>query len=90
VPGLINAYKSATETALEQALIIEKHVEKRIFIEFDYTVLNEVMMVVRSLNLNIYHQEQLLFCRFDIGIKVEEEILALKMLTDIRGVSVVN
>jgi hypothetical protein len=48
------------------------------------------MMVVRSLNLNIYHQEQLLFCKFDVGIKVEDEILALKMLTDIRGVSVVD
>jgi uncharacterized YigZ family protein len=90
VPGLINAYKSATEAALALAVFIEKHVEKRFFIEFDYTVLNEVMMVIRNLNLTIYQQEQLLFCKFDLGVKVEDELLALKMLTDIRGVSLVN
>ena len=90
VPGLINAYKSATEASLQHSVFVEKYVEKRFFIEFDYTVLNEVMMVVRNLNLTIYQQEQLLFCRFDIGVKVEDEISALKMLTDIRGVTIVE
>lgn len=90
VPGLINAYKTTTEAALQFAVFVEKYVEKRFFIEFDYTVLNEVMMVVRNLNLTIYQQEQLLFCRFDIGVKVEDGILAIKMLTDIRGVTIVQ
>ena len=88
VPGLINAYKTAAENALQYAVVIDTFVEKKFGIEFDYTVLNEVMMVIRNLHLTIYHQEQLLFCRFDLGVKVEEEANAIQMLTAIRGVVV--
>ena len=38
VPGLINAYKSATEEALKQAVIIEKTVNDIYTIDFDYVL----------------------------------------------------
>src|ERR1700748_1500660 len=41
VPGLINAYKSATEEALKQTGIIEKTVNDVYTISFDYLLMND-------------------------------------------------
>lgn len=41
VPGLINAYKSATALALQVTPVIQKQVEVLYSIEFDYTRMNE-------------------------------------------------
>lgn len=48
VSGLINAYKTASLDALNHADIIEKLVEKRLLIEFDYLVMNEVMKIFKD------------------------------------------
>ncbi|MDB4904520.1 MAG: YigZ family protein [Mucilaginibacter sp.] len=56
VPGLINAYKSATEDALQQAVIIEKTVNDIYTIEFDYLQMNDVMKIIKDDNLTIISQ----------------------------------
>ncbi|HEY2581977.1 MAG TPA: YigZ family protein [Mucilaginibacter sp.] len=56
VPGLINAYKSATEEALKQAVIIEKTVNDVYTVEFDYLQMNDVMRIIKEDNLNIVSQ----------------------------------
>jgi len=56
VPGLINAYKSATEEALKQAVIIEKTVNDIYTIDFDYLQMNEVMKIIKDDNLTIITQ----------------------------------
>jgi len=48
VPGLINAYKSATVEALNVAEVVEKTVNDRYKITFDYLVMNEVMKVLKD------------------------------------------
>jgi len=56
VPGLINAYKSATEAALNEAIIVQKTVNDVYSIEFDYTHMNEVMRIVKDENLAVVKQ----------------------------------
>ena len=56
VPGLINAYKGATLEALTQANIIEKTVNDRYQIKFDYLIMNDVMRLVKEEQLNIIEQ----------------------------------
>ncbi|WP_432710962.1 IMPACT family protein [Pedobacter sp.] len=48
VPGLINAYKSATVEALANAKVIEKTVNDLYQITFDYLAMNEVMKVLKE------------------------------------------
>src|SRR5882762_8983849 len=43
VPGLINAYKTVAALAFQVTPIIQKQVELKYSIEFDYTQMNEVM-----------------------------------------------
>ena len=45
VPGLINAYKTATVMALQLVPIVEKAIEIIYELQFDYTRMNEVMMI---------------------------------------------
>jgi uncharacterized YigZ family protein len=56
VPGLINAYKSATEDALNQAKIIEKTVNDIYTIGFEYLQMNDVMKIIKDDGLTILNQ----------------------------------
>src|SRR5215831_1533802 len=48
VPGLINAYKTATALALQLTPIAMKQITERYILQFDYTQMNEVMAAIRS------------------------------------------
>src|SRR5690606_6546424 len=53
VGGLIQAYKTAAQMALEHAKIIESTVDKIFEIHFDYPEMNIVMRLIKEHNLNI-------------------------------------
>jgi uncharacterized YigZ family protein len=57
VPGLINAYRTATEEALNTANIIEKTVNDIYTISFDYQQMNEVMKIIKEDNLTVLEQQ---------------------------------
>ena len=48
VPGLIAAYKEATQEVLSVAEIVERTVDDRITIRFPYIVMNDVMKAVKE------------------------------------------
>jgi uncharacterized YigZ family protein len=56
VPGLINAYKNATDEALAQAHITTKHVCDVYTLTYPYEQMNEVMKVVKTFDLTIQAQ----------------------------------
>lgn len=56
VPGLINAYKSATVEALAMAEIYEKTVNDVYNVSFDFVQMNDVMKVVKEFSLKIRNQ----------------------------------
>lgn len=68
VPGLINAYKTAAALALQTTPIIQKQIEVNYFLHFDYTRMNDVMMVIKQYNCTVIKQEMNLFCDVEIGI----------------------
>src|SRR5690606_23190624 len=57
VPGLISAYKSAAQDALQAAEIVELTVNDIYRLTFSYVQLNEVMRVVKAENLDVLKQE---------------------------------
>lgn len=88
VPGLINAYKTATEQALSKAETIERQVEQKVTITFDYPVMNEVMQLLKQSEATIHKQELQLFCEIVAGIPVKHTTEYLQKLTELRGVEV--
>lgn len=57
VPGLINAYKTAAQEALANAVIVEKTVNDVYQIDFEYLVMNDVMRIVKDENITVLDQQ---------------------------------
>ena len=88
VPGLINAYKTATALALQVTPVVEKQVEINYSIEFDYTLMNEVMMVMKQFNCSIHTSEMQLFCNISTGIPKNRLQEVLYRLKDLQNVTI--
>jgi uncharacterized YigZ family protein len=88
VPGLINAYKTSTSLALQLTSIVQKPILIQYDLHFDYTMMNDVMMVVKRFGCVVLQSEMQLFCRMVIGIPKENFDLCLEKLNDLHGVEV--
>jgi uncharacterized YigZ family protein len=88
VPGLINAYRKATEEALATAIIIEKTVNDIYTISFDYGQMNEVMKVVKDDNLATSNQIFDTQCSITIAVRKLQVNQVLAKLNNLEGVAV--
>ena len=86
VPGLINAYKTATTLALQLAPIVQKPIELKYELNFDYHQMNEVMMIVKQYNCSVEEQVAQLFVQLKIGIPKARLEEALNKFNDLREV----
>ncbi len=87
VPGLINAYKTAASLVLQITPIIQKPIEIAYRLTFDYTMMNEVMYILKQYNVSIIQKETTLFCSINAGIqrsKLEEVLYHLKELRTVE------
>ena len=87
VSGLINAYKQATEEALNKAEVIYKTVQDVYQIKFEYPLMNDVMKIIKDEVLDNFNQEFDLSCKIEIAINKSEVtriIGKLEMLTPIK------
>lgn len=77
VPGLINAYKTAASLVLQTTAIVQKPLEVKYNLQFDYTMVNEVMNILKQTNTSVLEKDMNLFCRMTIGIQKSrlEEVL---------------
>jgi uncharacterized YigZ family protein len=87
VPGLINAYKTATSLALQLSPIIQKPVEINYTLSFDYQKMNEVMMIVKYYNCSVVEQTAQLFVELKMGIPKHRLEEVLNKIKDLQGVS---
>lgn len=88
VPGLINAYKTVTTDALALCEVVEKNVEYTLGLSFDYTIMNEVMMVLKQYEVSILKQDMQLFCEYTIGIPLIHKEACLQKLGNIYGLTI--
>lgn len=69
IPGLINAYKNATQEAIDTAKIIKKTLDDVYKIDFDYLHMNEVMRIIKEDNLEIHKQDFDNRCSITLSIR---------------------
>ncbi|TKK66396.1 YigZ family protein [Ilyomonas limi] len=86
VPGLINAYKTATVLALQLVPAVRKPVLISYRLQFDYTLMNDVMLIIKQCQCLIEQQEISMFCRMQIGVPVARTEEVLHKLQDLQGV----
>ena len=83
VPGLINAYKTAASFALQLNPVVKKPVFVNYRLQFDYTILNDVMRIIKKNECIVLKQDLQLFCIVETSIpktNLELSILQLKNL----------
>jgi uncharacterized YigZ family protein len=72
VGGLINAYKTAAQLALESSKIVTRTINKNYLITFDYKNMNKVMRVIKEKQLKIIDQKLELNCQIQISVRKKD------------------
>ena len=83
IPGLINAYKTASQIAIDNASIVEKYQKDIYQIDFDYLQMNAVMRLIKDANLDIFNQNFDNICKFEIKIRTS---LTNRVITDLSKI----
>lgn len=86
VPGLITAYKTAASFALQLNPVIKKPVLANYRLQFDYTILNEVMRIIKKNDCIILKQELQLFCMMETSIPKKNLELCILQLKNLKSI----
>lgn len=70
VPGLIRAYRSATQDAIANAEIIEKVAGETLTVTFDYLQMNDVMKVLKDMDITPLNQQFDLRCTLTARVRL--------------------
>ena len=70
VPGLIRAYRSATQDALSNAEVIEKVAGETLTVTFDYLQMNDVMKVLKDMDITPLNQQFDLRCTLTARVRL--------------------
>lgn len=85
VPGLINAYKTAASFALQLNPIVKKPVLINYRLQFDYTILNDVMRIIKKNDCVILKQELQLFCMIEASVPRSQLELCILQLQGLKS-----
>jgi uncharacterized YigZ family protein len=85
VSGLINAYRSAASSALENAEIIDHIIQEYYEIIFPYSSMNDVMSVIKDENITKSEQFFDLECRIRLNFRFSASERILNRLSKING-----
>ena len=86
VGGLITAYKTTAQMALEQSKIVTKTINQEIELKFEYKDMNKVMRVIKEKNLKIVRQILELTCTVVISVRLKNIKSVLEAFEPIFGV----
>jgi uncharacterized YigZ family protein len=85
VSGLINAYRSAARSALENAEITEETVQENHDLRFPYAALNDVMKIIKEEGASPSNQVFNLECSMTISFRLSARERILQRLSRIEG-----
>ncbi|RZL49129.1 MAG: YigZ family protein [Pedobacter sp.] len=88
VPGLINAYKTATVEALKENTICTETVNDVYQINFDYLAMNQVMRIVKDEELSILEQQFDAICILKFEVRKSNLNAVIGKLEKIEGIEI--
>lgn len=88
VGGLVNAYRTAAQLALESSQIISKTVDIHFKLIFGYPIMNKVMRIIKENNVALISQKMELKCEFEISIRKKESLKIKTAFDDLRYVEI--
>jgi uncharacterized YigZ family protein len=90
VGGLINAYRTGAQLALEASKIITRTVNVEYAISFDYKNMNKVMRIIKEKNLNITNQTLELSCEIIISVRLKEADAIFEIFEALYEINIKN
>ncbi len=90
VPGLINAYKTVSSLVLQVVPLVQKAVTKNLSLQFDYTQMNDIMLILKQLQVEVLRQETQLFCSLDVAVAVNRKEELIYRMKNLRNVEIVD
>lgn len=88
VPGLIRAYKTATADALDNAGVLTKIASRRYEIKFGYLAMNQVMKILKEMNLPQNDQNFGEICTLKTSIRLSLESSVIERFEKISDCSI--
>jgi len=88
VGGLINAYRTAAEDALNQAEIVERVIMQTITIHYDYAATAEVMRLVKEFDLDVKDQKFEEECMLQAAYRLRDKEKLFERLTLLQATGV--
>jgi len=88
VGGLINAYKTAASLALQAAQLVQKTVYTRYRMQFDYTLINDIMIIGKQFDCVIVQREMGLYCSLVLDIPKNRMETVLLKLGALKGIEI--
>lgn len=72
VGGLIQAYKTSAQLALEASRIVRRTIDAVFVLNFEYPEMNTVMRIIKDENIKIVDQQLELSCTLKISVRLTE------------------
>ena len=72
VGGLIQAYKTSAQLALEASKIVKRTIDEAFVLKFEYPEMNVVMRIIKDEKLKIVSQKMELSCTIEISVRKKE------------------
>ena len=88
--GLIQAYRTAAENALNNARIEEKEILEKLQLKFSYDAMNTVMHIIKDESIRIMHQDFRESCSMELLVRRDLKSRILKRFSFIRDLKVVS
>ena len=88
VGGLISAYKTAAQMALDHSKVVTKTINQEIQLKFEYKDMNKVMRVIKEKNLKITNQTLELNCIINISVRLKKVKSVLEIFEALYSVQI--
>ncbi|WP_447637947.1 IMPACT family protein [Flavobacterium microcysteis] len=88
VGGLISAYRTAAQMALEASEIVEKTIDIHYLVTFDYKNMNKVMRVIKEKNLDIVSQKMEMSCEIEIKTRKKNAEIVFDIFSNLYEIGI--
>ena len=90
IPGLINAYKTTAQEAIDNNKIETCTINEIYELTYEYPIMNDVMRVIKEDHVKMIFQEFEMTCRIHISVRRKESNALEQKILKIRGLNVTH